>query len=230
MLLTIFLPPKIFLEGNMFLSDQQTEAFVFYLGCCFFASELVVILVLWFLHRELMLHVVAVITASVLGGRMASILAGQQLGLHPISITLILAAWNSTVLLVLFPLVISLSHNVIRVRFLRKMLESKRRAAEVQKCRVRRYGTWGLPIFIWLPFPWTGALVGAIIGFLLGVPLKRTLLIAIPSMVVGVASWVYGFQWFLLITGRTGKTISFAFLLAMLFFSVFRLFGVRRSH
>ncbi len=211
------------------LAERQAGTVVFYLGCCFFASEFVVLSILWFLHRGLMLQVVAVIATSVLGGRIASILAGQQLGLHPILIILILAIWNSSVLFVCLPLVVTLSHNVIRVRFLGKMLESTRKAAEVQLTEVRKYGAWGLPIFIWLPFPWTGALAGAIMGLLLGMSLRKTLWISIPSMVVSVASWVYGFQWFLVLTGTSGKLISIAVLLAILLFSTRRILGIGQS-
>jgi uncharacterized membrane protein len=188
-----------------------------------------VLLVSWFLHRELILQILAVITASLLGGRMASILAGQQLELHPTLMLLILAVWNSSVLLVFLPLVATFSHNVIRVRFLGKILESTRREAEAKKNTVRKYGTWVLPVFIWLPFPWTGALIGGIIGFLLGMSLKRTLLISIPSMVVGVASWVYGFQLFLVLTGKTGKIISIALLLTILLFCSLKTLGFRQS-
>jgi uncharacterized membrane protein len=202
---------------------------VFSLGCWFLASEFVVLSILWFLHRELMLQVAAVTAASVLGGRMASILTGQQLGLHPILTILTMAVWNSSVLLFCLPLVATVSQSVMRVRFLQKSLDSTKRAAEVQLNKVRKFGAWGLPVFIWLPFPWTGALAGAMVGLLLGMSLRRTLWISIPSMVVGVASWVYGFQWFLVLTGPAGKLISIALLVAILLFSSLRILGVGQS-
>lgn len=184
------------------------------------------LLILWFLRRELTLEIVAVISASVLSGRTASIITGQELGLHPLSIILALSIWNSSVLLVLLPLIVKFSHSVIKVRFLGNILDSTRRMAEVQKNRVRKYGPWGLPLFVWLPFPWTGALVGAVVGFLIGMSVKGALLIVIPSMVAGIVSWVFGFQYLFILTGVIGKTICIILLGGILLFPFLRTLGV----
>ena len=210
----------------MFRSSEQTEAFIFYLGCCLFASEGLTFLILWFLHRELALEIVAVMTASVLSGRIASILTGQELGLQPLLIIFTLSIWNASVLLVLLPLIVSFSHNVIKVRFLGNILDSTRKRAEVQKSRIRKYGPWGLPLFVWLPFPWTGALIGSFVGLLIGMSMKRVLLIVMPSMVVSIISCVFGFQYFYMFTGVIGKTICIILLVGILLFPFLRVFGV----
>lgn len=182
--------------------------------------------ILWFLQRELTLEIVALITASVLSGRMASILTAQELGLHPLSIIFILSIWNSSVLFLFLPLIVSFSHNVIKVRFLGNMLDSTRKRAEVQKSRIRKYGPWGLAIFIWLPFPWTGAWVGAVVGLLMGMSVRKTLLIVTPSMVVGVVSCVLGLQYLFVLTGVIGKTFCIIFLVGILLFPFLRILGI----
>jgi len=210
----------------MFRSSEQTEAFIFYLGCCLLTSDVVTLLILWFLQRELALEIVAVMTASVLSGRIASILTGQELGLQPLLIIFTLSIWNASVLLVLLPLIVSFSHNVIKVRFLGNILDSTRKRAEVQKSRIRKYGPWGLPLFVWLPFPWTGALIGSFVGLLIGMSMKRVLLIVMPSMVVSIISCVFGFQYFYMFTGVIGKTICIILLVGILLFPFLRVFGV----
>ncbi len=210
----------------MFRSSGQTEAFIFYVGCCLFASEGLTLLILWFLQRESALEIVAVLTASIISGRTASILAGQELGLHPLSIILILSIWNSGVLFVFLPLIVAFSQDVLKGRLLGNMLDSTRKRAEAQKSRISKYGPWGLPLFVWLPFPWTGALVGAVIGFLMGMPVKKALLIVVPSMVVGVVSWVFGFQYLFILTGVIGKIICVVLLVGMLLFPFLRILGV----
>lgn len=210
----------------MFRSSEQTEAFIFYLGCCLLTSDVVTLLILWFLQRELALEIVAVMTASVLSGRIASILTGQELGLQPLLIIFTLSIWNASVLLVLLPLIVSFSHNVIKVRFLGNILDSTRKRAEVQKSRIRKYGPWGLPLFVWLPFPWTGALIGSFVGLLIGMSMKRVLLIVMPSMVVSIISCVFGFQYFYMFTGVIGKTICIILLVGILLFPFLRVLGV----
>jgi uncharacterized membrane protein len=184
------------------------------------------LLILWFLQRELALEIVAVITASIISGRTASILAGQELGLYPLSIILILSIWNSGVLFVFLPLIVAFSQDVLKGRFLGNMLDSTRKRAETQKSRISKYGPWGLPLFVWLPFPWTGALVGAVIGFLMGMSVKKALLIVVPSMIVGVVSWVFGFQYLFILTGVIGKIICVVLLVCMLLFPFLRILGV----
>jgi uncharacterized membrane protein len=106
------------------------------------------------------------------------------------------------------------------------MLESTRKMAEVQQSRIGNYGPWGLPVFVWLPFPWTGALVGSLVGLLIGMSVKRALLIVIPSMMGGVVSWVLGFQQLFVLTGMIGKTICIILLVVMLLFPFLCVLGV----
>jgi len=210
----------------MFRCSERIEAFIFCLGCCLFASELVALSILWFVQHELALKIAAVITASIPSGRTASILTGQELGLHSLSIILLLSIWNSSMLFFFLPLIVTFSHNVKKLRFLGNMLESTRKTAEVQRSRIRNYGPWGLPVFVWLPFPWTGALVGAAIGLMIGMSVKRALLIVVPSMIVGIVSCVFSFQYLTVLTGVMGKTICTILLVGLLLVPFLRMLGV----
>lgn len=214
----------------MFRGTERKEAFIFYLGCCLFASEIVMVLILGFLQRELTLKIVAVITASVLSGRMASILTGQELGLHPLLIIITLAIWNASMLFVFLPLIVTFFHKVIKARFLGNIVDSTRKRAEVQKGKIEKYGPWGLSVFVWLPFPWTGALVGAVIGLMIGMSMKRALLIVIPSMIIGIVSCVFGVHYLIGLTGMMGKTICIILLVGLLLFPFLHMLGLRVNH
>ena len=48
--------------------------------------------------------------------------------------------------------------------------------------KIVKYGTWGLLIFVAIPFPGTGAWTGALVAALLDIRIKR----AIPSILAGV--------------------------------------------
>ncbi len=147
----------------MCLSSEQMQGLIFRLGGYLLALLVVVLFVLWFVYPDLTVHIVAVIAASILGGRMASILAGIELGLHPLSIVLILFIFNSIWLCFFFPLIVTFLLHVMNIRLFDKMLDSTRKRAEKQKNKIIKYRTWGLPLFIWLPFPWTGALIAALL-------------------------------------------------------------------
>jgi uncharacterized membrane protein len=195
---------------------------MFRLGLWLFAGQVLVLLILWLLYPDLTKRVVAVIAASLLFGRTASILTGLEVGLATYSIILVLLVCNSTWLLIFFPLVVGSYYRMVEKRVIGRIVETTKKMAEAQRGKISKYGTWGLAFFIWLPFPWTGALVGSVIGFLFGMSTRRIVSVAIPSMLVGVISWVAGFKYLILFTGTVGKTASFAFLVAILLFPVLK--------
>lgn len=88
--------------------------------------------------------------------------------------------------------------------------------------QITKHGTWGLPLFIWLPFPWTGALIGAAVGFLIGMSTRRAMLVVMPSMLIGIVSWVLGFEYLFLLTGMPGKRISIFILAGILLAPILR--------
>ena len=58
---------------------------------------------------------------------------------------------------------------------------------------VRRYGHWGLAIFIGIPLPWTGVYSGTILAWVLGVERRRALLavnlgVLMASVIVTLAT------------------------------------------
>jgi len=195
---------------------------MFRLGLFLFAGQVASLLILWCIYPHLTKRVVAVIGASLLFGRTASILTGLEVGLASYSITLVLLVCNSTWLLIFFPLVVASYYQVVEKRGIGRIVVSTKRIAEAQKARISKYGPWGLAFFIWLPFPWTGALIGSVIGFLFGMPTKRIIAVAIPSMLIGVVSWVIGFNYLIVFTGTVGKTASFAFLVVLFLFPVLK--------
>lgn len=201
---------------------EKTEKFIFTLGICSLAAIVILLIIFSLFKLEFVSRIIAVIIASAIGGRMVAILAGFELELHSTYIILILSIFNTVWLFVMLPLIITFYHKIIELRFLGKMLHSTKRIAQIQKDNILRFGIWGLPVFIWLPFPWTGALVGSVIGFLLGFPTKKNIIITVISMLVGVISWTIGFKYMLYFTGPAGKIISILVLAFILFTSVLK--------
>ncbi len=154
---------------------------------------------------------------------MAAILTGLELGLHHLLLVFILFVFNTAWVFLFSPLIISFYNKVIKLKFFGKMLIFTKRMAEMQKENVASMGRWGLPIFVWLPFPWTGALVGFVIGYLMGIPLKNLILVVLTAMLMGIVSWTLGFECFLLLTGKAGKIFSVFMICGMLLIAKLRL-------
>jgi uncharacterized membrane protein len=54
-----------------------------------------------------------------------------------------------------------------------------------------KYGKYGLFLFVWFPFWMTGPVVGAIIGFLIGIKHYHTMLIVLSGTSLAIVVWTY---------------------------------------
>jgi uncharacterized membrane protein len=59
---------------------------------------------------------------------------------------------------------------------------------------VARYGIVGLLLFVWFPFYMTGPLVGAVIGYFLGLRVWVNLTVVTVGTILAVISWVLLFE------------------------------------
>ena len=211
-------------------SSKQIEGVIFRLGCTLFIVQAIILIILWVVDLALAAQVIAVMTASTIGGRMASVLTGLEFGMHSVFLIVLLSVFNISWLFFFFPLIVTFSHHMMmKLKLVGKMLDSTKKTAERQKERITKYSTWGLALFIWLPLPWTGSLVGAVVGFLMGLSIKRMTVIAVSSMFLSVVSWVFGFKYLFLFTGNTGKIIAVFVLGTMLSLSLyFRVRGAKQ--
>ena len=206
----------------MMFSSKQIEGVIFRLGCMLFIVQAITLIILSVVDTVFAAQIIAVMTASTVGGRMASVLTGLEFGMHSVFLIVLLSVFNISWLFFFFPLIVTFSqHMMTKLKLVGKMLDSTKKTAERQKERITKYGTWGLALFIWLPLPWTGSLVGAAAGFLMGLSIKRTTVVAVSSMVLSVVSWVFGFKYLLLFTGNTGKIIAIFILGTLLSLSLY---------
>jgi uncharacterized membrane protein len=206
----------------MLFFSKEIEGVIFRIGCVLFGVQAIVLIVLSVVDTVLAAQIIAVMTASTFGGRMASVFTGLEFGMHSAFLIVLLSVFNTSWLCFFFPLIATLSHHMmIKLKFVGKMLDSTKKTAERQKERITKYGSWGIAFFIWLPLPWTGSLVGAVVGFLIGLSIKRIMVIAVSSMVLSVISWVFGFQYLFFFTGNTGKLIALFILVTILSSSLY---------
>ena len=68
-------------------------------------------------------------------------------------------------------------------------MERTRSAAETNQEKIRRYGIFGLFIFVWLPFWMTGPLVGCIIGFFIGLKAWLNLTVVLAGTYVAICGY-----------------------------------------
>jgi uncharacterized membrane protein len=99
-------------------------------------------------------------------------------------------------LLVLYPWVVAAYEGVAGHRLLRGTVERVRRTAEKNQKVVEPWGVVGLWTFVFFPFWSTGALVGGVVGYLLGMRTWVVFTSVFAGHLISVASLVWLFDMF----------------------------------
>lgn len=169
-------------EGKILLFGLTLLAFFFILLflCAMFAPEFV---------RPFL----SITATNVLFGRMA----GLSIGIASQMDTTLLVAFNlfieSIMVLILYPLFV-LSWNkleLISYKPLNDFLERSKVNAGKYEPLIKRYGIFGLILFVLTPFAMTGPVVGSFVGYLIGLRHRMTLLVVLISTLIAIIIWVY---------------------------------------
>jgi len=131
----------------------------------------------------------AVIGLNLVIGRAAGMSYGLASGLGALDVVLCNLLVETAQVLVVYPLFVLGWEHLIDTRRLQPLLDRLQAAAESGRGRVRRFGIAGLFVFVFMPFWMTGPVVGAIIGFLLGLPTAANLAVVLSA--TGLAIVVY---------------------------------------
>ena len=91
--------------------------------------------------------------------------------------------------LVIYPLFVLSTRQLIRLRTLQPFITRIHHAAASRGGMVRKFGIAGLFVFVFAPFWMTGPVVGAIIGFLIGLRPWVNLAVVLASTYVAIGVW-----------------------------------------
>jgi uncharacterized membrane protein len=112
---------------------------------------------------------------------------GVHLGVPVLEATLLAILGNMAPIPVLHGVLLPAVRYFKRTRLFRRVTERIVARSEQKAERIRRYGFWGLAIFVAIPLPGTGAWTGCLIALLLGYSLRRTLLsLALGTVGAGI--------------------------------------------
>jgi uncharacterized membrane protein len=96
---------------------------------------------------------------------------------------------ESIQVLVVYPLFVQSTRQLITLRTLQPFIARMQHAAETHGGTVRKFGIAGLFAFVFVPFWMTGPVVGAIIGFLIGLRPWVNLGVVLGSTYIAIGIW-----------------------------------------
>lgn len=147
----------------------------------------------------------SMIAAAHVGGRLPFIAVGLENGFKPSLIIPIIILYNTTYLLLVYSLFVFLSRGIKRSKFVTKFIGSLKSNAQKRKRSFKKWSLPGIAFFVWIPLPWTGAVIGSFIANLEGYSDRDTLLVTLPSMWIGVISWTLWFDELYKFIDRIGR-------------------------
>ena len=129
-------------------------------------------------------------------GRAVSIADGIASGFGSLYLVFQNGLEDIILLLILYPWVVAAYEGVSGHRLLRGTIERVRRTAEANRKVIEPWGVIGLWTFVFFPFWSTGALVGGVVGYLLGMRTWVVFSSVFAGHFISVASLVWLFDLF----------------------------------
>jgi len=213
---------------SAFLRSWQGQLFL--AGCCMLVVWIAATAFMWESGMEQWDDLLTVGFAHLLAGRAISIAQGAQVGLPKWTITVIATYADVMGMLLVFPLFVYSYEHFFGGHFFQKRMKPMLESAQKRVDRFSGSKIAGVFFFVWLPFWMTGIIVGAVLGYLLGLRTWVTLLTASLGALAAVSSWVYAYDILFKWLGRIHQEIPGIFTVVLLVaLLAFRSYRKRKS-
>lgn len=124
-------------------------------------------------------------------GRAAGISYGFSVGFSDLLIVSTNIVIELITVLLVYPLFVLSWQKSLDIAWLKKFSSKMKIQQEKYSTFFQKYGRYGLFLFVWFPFWMTGPVVGAIIGFLMGIKHHHTMLIVLTGTSLAIVVWTY---------------------------------------
>ena len=143
----------------------------------------------WHLYPDHILPYAIMTGLNLIIGREAGMSFGYASGFGHAQVVPLNILIETIQVLVIYPLFVLSTRQLIRLRTLQPFITRIHRAAESRGGVVRKFGIAGLFAFVFVPFWMTGPVVGAIIGFLIGLRPWVNLAVVLVSTYFAIGVW-----------------------------------------
>ncbi len=205
-----------------------------YIGFILLALEVIFLVFLGIVDKEFFGRVITTLAANHAGGRLAFIAVGLEMGMSPYFIITFISLHNTMYLLLAYSAFVYAFEHISRLRFIRNYIHSLQKNAARRRKILKKWNWVGISFFVWIPLPWTGAVIGSYIAHLEGYSNRETLAVTAPAMWVGIVTWTLWFDRLYNFVEKfgKGKTVFLTFFLLgipMVFYIIEWIKRVRRS-
>jgi len=143
----------------------------------------------WHLYPDHILPYAIMTGLNLIIGREAGMSFGYASGFGHAQVVPLNILIETIQVLVIYPLFVQSTRQLIKLRTLEPFITRIHRAAESGGGVVRKFGIAGLFVFVFVPFWMTGPVVGAIIGFMIGLRPWVNLVVVLVSTFIAIGVW-----------------------------------------
>ncbi len=164
--------------------------------------------------------ILAMTATNIFFGRAAGISYGYSANLSDLVIVIYNIIIESILVMIIYPLFVFSWNKSLKITFLQDMFSKVKEQKIKYQNMFDKYGRYGLFIFVWFPFWMTGPVVGAIIGFLIGIKHYQTISIVIIGTSLATLVWTYFLKEIILILNQISSNGALIILVMFILFTI----------
>ena len=194
------------------------EGKIFFLGVMGTVLFLIAVSLSYFVSFDLTSKVVGMIGTHLLFGRAAGLAFGYAVKIGQTEIIVINIIIEIILVLLIYPLFVFSYKNLLQIEFLERFFKKVEHLKNNHYEQFNKYGIYGLFLFVFVPFWMTGPVVGAIIGFLIGLRHQTIITVVCLGTSFAIVLWALFLNEltsFLLTFGSSAIWILFAIIVAI---------------
>jgi len=212
---------------------RNSEGAILLFGMSLVVGYVVLLIAVWIFSHHYYSALFGIMVSNAVFGRLVGLGVGFASDLGFMSNVFFNVYVESTLVLLFYSLFIMSWNELLNFETLRRWAERLHGSAERYHGKIHRYGVIGLFLFVLFPFWMTGPIVGAIIGYLMGLPHRVTLPVVIAGTFFATMVWAWLLKhvqaWAATIDERAPWLIVFAIMTAVVLGLIIRKLRSRRA-
>ncbi len=165
------------------------EGNIFILSLIIIFSLLIFIIISYQIDATFANKITGIVFTNILVGRVPALSFGYAADLSNFIVISVNIIVEMILVTFIYPLFILSFKGVLKIKVLEGFFNEIQLKKDEHQRKFDRYGKFGLFIFVFIPFWMTGPIVGAIIGFLIGIKQYQVILIVFIATIISITLW-----------------------------------------
>jgi uncharacterized membrane protein len=170
------------------------EGGVFVLGSWMLIGWVAAITILWRLGNPAWMDWLIMGFTELFLGRGVAIAKAVEMEMHPGLIVFLATYVDAVTVFIFYPVLVLAYRNLLEGRFVDARMKEIIASAEKNVERFAKFKIAGVFMFVWFPFFMTGVVVGAVLGYLIGLKTWTNMITVVLGTCSAAACWLFAYD------------------------------------